>query len=249
MGLFWNYETNLPDGTGYKLFGIEHFFMIVLVIISCLLVVYKYNRTEAYEKRIKIKSFFANSAMALLVARIVYLLIGGYMSVYELPLHLCSIAGILCFIDIYSHKKWIKVVLYSVCLPGLVLAIIFPNGNMYPLCSFISIQSYMFHAITIIYILLFVNDREIKASIKNIGISCMFLMLIVPVVLILDVILECNYMFLRIPSAKSPLVMLYNGTTYIGYLTRYAILVLMIISLMNIILKLVEFYFFNGDYK
>lgn len=236
MSKFWLYEDMLSKDMGYRLFGIEHIAIIVLVIFLIIISVYLYNRLS---NRDKIKHMLGIASICLIIVRIIYCLCIDRMSVYELPLHLCSIAGILSCINACSRKKLINGALFCVFLPGLISAIIFPNGNMYPVFSFITIQSFLFHGITIIYIIFEYIDEENFMFSRNSISSICTLLCIVPVVAMLNKVLNTNYLFLRWPSMGSPLELIYKGN-YGLYLIKYSVIVLFIIMIFDLSLFLLK---------
>ena len=65
------------------------------------------------------------------VYRIAVLALIGKMSLYQLPLHLCSMAGFLCCLHAFFKWDWLGQVLYTLCLPGTVLALLFPDWVRY----------------------------------------------------------------------------------------------------------------------
>ena len=71
-----------------------------------------------------------------IVVRAIYIAVIHEAFLYELPFHLCSMAGILCAVHCLTKWKWLGQVLYTICLPGTVLALLFPNWNFYPVHSF-----------------------------------------------------------------------------------------------------------------
>ena len=236
MSKFWLYEDMLSKDMGYRLFGVEHIAIIVLVIFSIIISGYLYNRLS---NRDKIKHMLGIASICLIIIRIIYCLCVDRMSAYELPLHLCSIAGILSCVNTYSSKKLINGALFCVFLPGLISAIIFPNGNMYPVFSFITIQSFLFHGITIIYIIFEYIDEDNYMFWNNLISSVCVLAFITPIVALFNKMLNTNYLFLRWPSMGSPLELIYKGN-YSLYLIKYLVIVLFIIMIFDLSLFLLK---------
>ena len=65
MSKFWLYEDMLSKDMGYRLFGIEHIAIIVLVIFSIIISVYLYNRLS---NRDKIKHMLGIASICLISA-------------------------------------------------------------------------------------------------------------------------------------------------------------------------------------
>ncbi len=86
-----------------------------------------------------------------------------------------------------------------------------------------------------LYVLCQLVSGKIKPDIKKIWMVFAFLGIIVPIVYYIDVRYDVNFMFVRRPSPGSPLSWLADITGEKGYLTGYAVLVLGVIIIMNII--------------
>ena len=89
---------------------------------------------------------------AWILLRIIYIIIIHEQLLYELPFHLCSLTGILCALHCMTGWKWTGQVLYTLGLPGTVLALVFPNWTFYPLVHFITIEGFLFHIEIVMYV-------------------------------------------------------------------------------------------------
>ena len=173
------------------------------------------------------------------IVRFIYVILYGASIVHELPLHLCSMTGIFCFIYEFFLKKtpFIRSVLgqamYDLCLPGALMAILFPNGTVYPLVHFISLESYLFHLLIIAYICIRLADKGIVPGIKEAYKSIIFLLVIVPPVYLFNMVFGTNFMFVIGPSLGSPLYGFYRMGGYSGYRIGYAFVAVFVIYLMN----------------
>ena len=166
--------------------------------------------------------------------------------VYELPLHLCSMTGIFCLSYEFCLKKSLYVrsvlgqAMYALCLPGALMAILFPNGTIYPIIHYISLESYLFHSLIIAYICIRLIDKGILPGIKEACKSILFLLVIVPPVYLFNVIFDTNFMFVIWPSSGSPLYGFYKAGGYAGYRVGFAFVALVVIYIMNILYELVH---------
>ena len=192
------------------------------------------GHTEAPVKRDRAIKILGTLSIILILARIVYVMVMGEMLLYELPLHLCSLAGIMCFVYSLTNIDFLGRTLYSVCAPGALLAMVFPNGNMYPPISFITIQSYLFHLIIILFVISILIDGRIRPSLRSTPATIIFVALLSACVYIFDRIFNVNYMFLNGTDGILPLEYLAKYMGNPGYLIGYFGAMVICIILMNI---------------
>lgn len=98
---------------------------------------------------------------------------------YELPFHLCSMAGILCAVHCLTKWKWLGQVLYTICLPGTVLALLFPNWNFYPVIHFITLEGFLFHMGIVLYVAGKLASHEIRPDFAKLWQVVLFLTAVV----------------------------------------------------------------------
>lgn len=244
---FWTYQLNLPPNVGYELFGKVH--LCILAIATVLGGIYVYLFVRAGHSIDPVKSaptkrgraerdraikILGTLSIILILARIVYVVVMGESLLYELPLHLCSLAGIMCFVYSLTKIDFLGRTLYSVCAPGALLAMVFPNGNMYPPISFITIQSYLFHLIIILFVISILLDGRIRPSLRSTPATIIFVALLSACVYIFDRIFNVNYMFLNGTDGILPLEYLAKYMGNPGYLIGYFGSMVICIILMNI---------------
>lgn len=230
---FWTYSDDVPDGVGFNQFSIIHFFWLLgIIFITIGLGIFCKNKDE--KRRSILLKIIGVFLVFLIVLRIAVLYAGGHMSVYELPLHLCSLAGFICFFHAFTGWDFLGQVLYSLCLPGTILALAFPDWSYYPAFNFITLQGFVFHGGIVVYIVLGLMSNNIKPSVYKMWKAILFLVIIVPVIYIFDRYYDVNYMFLLWPSLDSPLEWIDKLMGRTGYLIGYAILVMIVVTLMNI---------------
>ncbi len=230
---FFTYCDDLPEGIGFSLFGWGHILWLLFLLsgmLFCLKCIGACDRHAADTWTRCIGSFL----LFLIVFRIAVIVILGKMSVYELPLHLCSMAGMLCFIHAWWSIKWVGQVLYTLCLPGTVFALIFPNWTEYPAIHWITIQSFLFHGGIVLYVVSRLKRGMIKPEFRYIRHSLLFLLVTVPVIYVFDRYYHVNFMFVRVPSSDSPLAWMAHYMGVPGYLWGYALLVLCVMMCMNV---------------
>lgn len=241
MQSFFAFGNSLPPDAGYALFSTEH----IIILLSCLFIIAgiiaSYLNCGQNVCRKRIRFLTALAPAALMVLRWIYILYCGVPFIYELPLHLCSMTGILCLIFEFIpdsgsfFRSVLGQALYALCLPGAVMALLFPDATYYPVLHFITLESFLFHALITAYILLMLVGGHIRPHIREAYKSVLFLLAVVPPVMIFDHHFGTNFMFLNRPSNGSPLTWFYFAGGYAGYLAGYAAIVGSVVCLMNLI--------------
>ncbi len=237
---FFTYETDLPADVGYELFSPPHMAAIIVSLLMIVSITVMYA-VSAPRRKTSIRRLTAIIPVVLIIVRLTYVVLYGASVVYELPLHLCSMTGFFCFIYEFSLKRspYIRSVLgqamYSLCLPGALMAILFPNGTIYPIIHYISFESYLFHILIISYICIRIYDKGIQPYVREAYKSIVFLLVVIPPIFLFNVIFKTNYMFVIWPSAGSPLYGFFRMGGYAGYRIGYAITAVFVIYLMNIL--------------
>lgn len=230
---FFTYETTLPRGIGFGMFHAGHWIWLAAITVGIVGVMRWYGVASDKTRR-RIEIVTASSMSVWIVLRAAYIAILHEQFLYELPLHLCSMAGILCGIHCITHWKWLGQVLYSLCLPGAVLALIFPNWNFYPAIHFLSLEAFLFHMGILLYVFLMLYSHQIIPDIKKIGWVILFMIGVVTPIYFFDKRYDVNYMFVNRPSAGSPLVWLAHWMGEPGYLVGYAALMILCVILMDL---------------
>ncbi len=243
--LFFTYQNNLPPGVGYELFSPSHIFAITVCIILIIFITtwcIRYDKTGKHP----IRKVIAIIPVVLMIIRLIYAVICGVPIKYEVPLHLCSMTGILCFIYELCLKNtpYIRSVLgqslYSLCLPGALMAIIFPDGTVYPIIHYITFESYLFHLLIIAYICIRVADKGIIPKVREAYKSIIFLIVIVPPVFLFNLIFKTNFMYVIGPSSGSPLYGFYTAGGTTGYRIGFAFVVIAVIYFMNLVFEMIN---------
>ena len=240
--LFFTYQNALPEGVGYRLFHSEHFVIMLLCLALIAGGLVAYRRCPDDRRKRSLRRVLVTCALALMILRMIFACFCRVPIIYELPLHLCSIAGILCFIHEFGYDRLpekltvlIGHMLFSVCLVGAVLAIVFSDGTAYPAFHFITIESNLFHALVILYILISKTEGMIMPSVKDSYKTVLFLAVISLLVYAVDKTVHANYMFLLGPSVGSPLMPFYEKWDYAGYLISLCAIAVAEIYAVNLI--------------
>lgn len=238
MKLFWEYDITYADEAGYELFGLKHISLLSVCFIVLVIFIFLMKRGSLAFRHRAMK-IVGLSPLALIVIRDIYVTIEGHMGKYELPLHLCSIAGILCGVHFFSRKKWLGQVLYALCMPGALSAMLFPDAPYYPIFHFLTIESFLFHLLILMYVFGAIVEGEIVPSVKKSYQCFIFIGILGPLMLLFDTIFGVNYMYLKVPPPDSPVDWIESYMGNPGYLAGFAILAAVIIVVVNAIGELV----------
>lgn len=233
MRYFYTYDSDLPADVGFSIFGRQHILCLIItaVVISIFAALF-YGQDD--RKRHKTVTAFGIILVSLEVLRIIYLFAVGHFSVYELPLHMCSISGLLCLLHAYTGHDWIGQTLYAVGLPGTVMALVFPDWGMYPAISFINFHGFLFHGLIVCYVICQLLCGGIRPKLRSLWKALLFLCVIIPPIYAFDRIFNTNYFFINVPSPGSPLAWMAGFMGNPGYLLGYAALALAMMTAMYI---------------
>lgn len=227
IALFFTYWDELPANAGFSLFKQEHWLWLfsILAVIIILTVIYQKSSERTKDRMDRLTAWFMIGAI---LVRMCFLLVIGKQTVYELPLHLCGLAGFLCLIHAYRKWDWLSQSIYSLCLPGTLFALVFPDWTSYPAVHFISIEGFLFHGAIVLYAVCQIASGRIVPSIRKIWKAFIFLAVAAFLVGLFDIRFHVNYMFLNWPPAGSPLEWIASYLGDPGYLFGYAILVILV---------------------
>jgi hypothetical integral membrane protein (TIGR02206 family) len=145
------------------------------------------------------------------------------MSTWYIPLQLCDLAMFVCLLHAYFRTDFLGQVLYSLCMPGACLALLFPDWTAYPALNYESIFGFLVHGLIVAYAATQLSSGRIKPDIKKIWKPVVFLCVVVPPIYALNKLWDTNFFFVNWPSPGSPLMLLWDmGGGTAGYLLIYA---------------------------
>lgn len=201
LSYFFTYETHIPDGIGFALFGPWHLLWLSIIFGICVRYVWIYKKGDERKKR-RMDGLTACSLVVWIVVRAIYIAVIHEAFLYELPFHLCSMAGILCVVHCLTKWKWLGQVLYTICLPGTVLALLFPNWNFYPVIHFITLEGFLFHMGIVLYVAGKLASHEIQPDFAKLWQVVLFLTAVVIPIYWFDKRYDVNYMFVNWPIRR-----------------------------------------------
>ena len=231
---FFTYGSKLPPDVGFPMFGAAHILWLLIGTAATVLLSLKYKKSgeEARRKMDKVCAWFL---VGYIWIRTYFLMVLDELTVYELPLHLCSLAGFLCVIHAYRDADWLGQTLYALCLPGTVAALVFPDWTYYPPIHFITIEGFLFHFGVVAYVVFQLISGRIRPSLRGLWKVLVFLAVAVPPIYFFNKHFHTNYFFVNVPSPGSPLEWFRQAFGDPGWLLGYAALVLVIMLLMELL--------------
>lgn len=224
---------------GFTVFDALHVWWLVGIAIAIVVLMVAYVKLSdtgrIWIKRVLAYSIFIGELIKLLV---VWQL--GKSLLYYLPIHLCGFAIILLMLHVYRPTSLINEILFSLTLPGALIALLFPGWSDEPVMSFIHIHSFVYHAIITAYPLLLLSSRELKPNARGLWKVGIVLLLIIPLVYSFNAWAGTNYMFLNSPIGNSPLMLIYEAFGKNGYIAGLVCVAVMIWLLQYSLVYLVQ---------
>ena len=225
MSLFFRYQTELPQGVGFALFGPKHLAVLAGMALVIIGVSALYGRTSP-AKRAACRRRFAWFLLALEAGKDVWLATKGHFDNTYLPLHLCGLAIFVSLADAYFPSRTTHALLYFLCMPGALAALLFPNWTQYPVWNIQSQQSFWMHGLLMAYPIMQLAAHEWRPALRDTWRCLVFLLIVVPPIYLLNRVWNTNYMFVNVPSPGSPLVLFAKWFGNPGYLAAYLALLL-----------------------
>ena len=127
------------------------------------------------------------------------LLYTGQWNVTYLPLHLCSINIFVCWYDAIHQSRWSKEILYALCIPGAVVAMLSPSWQRLPVWNLLHLHSYSIHVLLILYPVLLLAGG-FRPQVHHIRWVLAFLCAIATPIFFLNRLLKTNFFFLNDPQ-------------------------------------------------
>lgn len=221
-------------------FGTKH---LVILAISILLIIGLYLLSKKLKFNTLCKALFVVGIVSELVKVVTYIVIneekyGGILPKTDLPFHLCSIQILFIMIVTMTNNEKVKRFLLSFmmpsCLVGGFAALLLPTSsslNTWP----ITFQYNLYHIAIIVFALNILTNKEIKLEIKD-YFNCLkfllalFFFAIYINSIVYDGVSNINFMYVASPP-MSGLPFLNEDYGWLVYITHYAMLVLLVVTL------------------
>ena len=200
---FFTAQEQMPAGNGFALFHGQHVAILLLIggVLAC--GVWRYRKSM---HRNAWRWGIVMTLCLLEVLKQVVLLTTHQFGKQYLPFDLCGISILFCLLEISKPCGYFGELLYSLSLPGTLLALFFPNWNRLPLWNFFCIHSFLFHTLLLLLPVLLLADGTLQPNWKRLPLSFLTLAGCSVVVAWLNRLWGTNFFFLSQPSKGSPLV-------------------------------------------
>lgn len=201
---FFESSGTIAKGVGFSHFDILHLSWLFVFLLFCGFSCYFYKKANA-EKRKKIRLIFAGLLILDEIIKIAGLAAFGNYSVSYLPLHLCSINIILIAIHAVKPFKALDNFLYTICIPGALVALLFPSWTKLPLLNFMHIHSFTVHILLATYPIMLTFAKDIRPRLKELPKSLLLLAIMAVPIYFVNVLFDTNFMFLMEADKNNPL--------------------------------------------
>lgn len=138
------------DYRAFPLFGAVHWAELLGAIAIVFLCAMIYRRCREVTRQQILRAVFVLMLADEFMKQAV-LLYTGQWNVTYLPLHLCSINIFVCWYDAVHQSRRSKEILYAICLPGAVVAMLSPSWQRLPVWNLLHLHSYSIHVLLILY--------------------------------------------------------------------------------------------------
>ena len=234
MSEFWYTPATMREVNGnsyqaFRMFGPVYCFWLVLLLAACIIgKIFFPKMSEA--KRHKVYVVLTVLMLIDEIAKYVMTILTNQFEWQLLPFHLCSINIFVCLWHTLKPTETSKEVLYSICIPAALVALLSPNWICLPLWNFMHIHSALMHVLLILYpVLILVEGYRPKP--KNIPKVMLFLVCAAGVAFLINKALGTNFFFLS-GHNNNPALMLISSIFGKFYLVGLIVLVLVVLILM-----------------
>ena len=204
--MFFVTKDNIPEGMGFRAFGLVHLLWLLAGLLLCIAVCAFYRKLSADERRILLTVLGAGIFLLEIVKDLVLILLGEFSWEY-LPFHLCGINILLIAFDLTRQTKIVRSFLYYFAIPGAALALLFPNWTALPVWNFFHMHSFIIHILLVLYPLLLVTTGQVQTDLKSAFAGTALLVAMAVPVYGLNLLWDTNFMILMYSDSGNPLEM------------------------------------------
>lgn len=189
----------------YEHFCKEHLVMlavILAVIISSLIYLRKSKYAETVTKVLSVLLFVCELTQEVILVH------EGRDFIDIMPFHLCNIGIFVNILAAFSKGKlqqFFAEVSLVLIMPGALGAILFPDWNYRPFFNWLCFMCFFTHTLLVLIPLTYYTRGKTDISFRHFWYPYVFLGVVTPLIYLLDIKTNTNYMFLTYPVANSPL--------------------------------------------
>lgn len=212
------------DVVGFEMYGAVHIFWLVLCVVLCAAGSFFYRRSGEKTRRAVLWSIVGILAAFEIVQDIVMPLTGQWEWQF-LPLQLCSINLFVCLWYAIRPNDTAGELLYAVCLPGALAALLSPSWTQVPVYNFVHLHSSIHHVLLILFPVLLLAGG-FKPSIKRLWKAALILALACVPIYFINILLNENFFFINGDNGNPVLV--FCGKLFPDYRIGMAVIALII---------------------
>ncbi len=202
--MFFVTSSNMPEGYGFSTFGLLHILWLTALMTVIVVATVVYKRLSEKKQKIMLLTVGILVILSELTKDIIIAVQGEFDYGY-LPFHLCGINILLIGFDLFKQTKTVRNFLYYFCIPGAMLALLFPNWTHMPCMNFFHLHSFIIHALLVMYPVLLVTSGQVNPTIKDMP-KCIALLIGAAIpIYFLNMAWGTNFMFLMKPDSGNPL--------------------------------------------
>ena len=204
MEHFLETTETIIEGVGFTHYDFLHILWLILfATVTIANIIYYRNATS--EKRNQWRKIIAALLIADELFKMAGLFIGGNYQFSYLPLHLCSINIFVIAYHSFKPNRLLDSILYTVCIPGALAALLFPSWTSLPLGNFMHIHSFTVHILLALYPIVLTCGGDIRPKVQDIPKCVGILMAAALPIYLINLLLGTNFMFLMEADANNPL--------------------------------------------
>lgn len=189
------------DYRAFPLFGAVHWAELLVAIAIVVLCAMIYRRCREMTRHQVLRAIFVLMLADEFMKQAV-LLYTGQWNVTYLPLHLCSINIFVCWYDAVHQSRRSKEILYALCLPGAMVAMLSPSWQRLPVWNLLHLHSYSIHILLILYPVLLLAGG-FRSQVHHIFWVLAFLCATATPIFFLNRLLKTNFFFLNDPQGNA----------------------------------------------
>ena len=209
MNEFWYTSQTMRaiKGATYRSFELlspTHLFWLGLTV---LMTIWTFTWFKKQSPETKTKAFRILTVLLLAdeIFKYVVTLATGQFEWQFLPFHLCSINLFVCLWNTLRPNTTAKEILYTICIPAALIALLTPAWMPLPILNFMHLHSFTLHMLLALYPIVLTANGEIKTRAKDIPRCLMLLIGLAAVVYCVNVLLGTNYFYLMKAPKGNPL--------------------------------------------
>ncbi|NOV03790.1 YwaF family protein [Paenibacillus planticolens] len=207
-------------------------FIIIAILVILAIFMYRFKsiiRNNSTIRKIVISALLLGLILPEVILYVWYAVEGLWDVKYTLPLELCSISQLLAIFMLLTRSRLLYQIVFFAGIGGALQAMLTPDLD-YPFPHFRFFHFFIVHIAIILAPLYMTWIEKYRPTWKSIGITMIFLNILLVIVGSVDYWLKSNYMFLRHKPEAASILNLLGPYPY--YLAAEELIALIIFSIM-----------------